>query len=466
MVNLTFLGATGTVTGSRYLVEAHGTKVLVDAGMFQGPKELRLRNWAPFPVEPSTLDAVILTHAHIDHTGILPLLVRQGFDGPTIATPSTLRLLRVLLPDAAHLQEEEAYWANKKGFSKHAPALPLFDAGDAEKTLRKLQPVPFGTPQAVGTRFRVEWRAAGHILGSAVLVVEVDAGGDAPLRIGFSGDLGRYDAPILADPTGVAQADYLVVESTYGGRKHSPAAETIEALARIVNETSARRGVLLVPAFAIGRTQTLLYLLRQLEDEGRIPKLPVFVDSPMAIKASEYYLKHREEHDAETRELAAMGVKPMLPDGTMFCPTRDDSKKVNQIQGRAIILSAAGMMTGGRVLHHAAERLPNNRNTILLAGYQAAGTRGRRLAEGEEEIKIHGNWVKVRAKVVTLDGLSAHADEDEILRWARALKRPPRQTFVVHGEPESAAAMAGRLHADLGFAARVAALDETVTLSG
>jgi len=464
-ITLQFLGAAGCVTGSRFLLTAGDERLLVDCGQFQGEKGLRLRNWTPIPPESRDVAGIVLTHAHIDHSGLLPRYVGEGYRGPVLATAATCDLLRILLPDAAHLQEEEAYWANKKGYSKHTPALPLFTTRDAERALGLLRPADYRTPVAVGTRFQVEWRTAGHILGSAVLVVTVDrSGGAPPLRVVFSGDLGRYDAPILRDPAGVTHADVLVVESTYGGRTHTPAEETVQALADIVNETVGRRGTLLVPAFAVGRTQTLLYLLRALEDAGRIPRLPVFVDSPMAIKASEYYFGHREEHDAETRELTAMGVKPLVPDGTVFCPGRDESKRINQVTGRAIIVSASGMMTGGRVLHHAAQRLPDRRNTILLAGYQSAGTRGRRLADGETEIKIHGEFVPVRARVAALDGLSAHADEDELIRWAGVFRTPPRQTYVVHGEPVAAHALAKRLKDDLGFRADPAGMDQIVTL--
>jgi metallo-beta-lactamase family protein len=464
-ITLQFLGAAGCVTGSRFLLTAGDERLLVDCGQFQGEKELRLRNWEPLSEASRDVAGIVLTHAHIDHSGLLPRYVGEGWRGPILATPGTCDLLRILLPDAAHLQEEEAYWANKRGYSKHAPALPLFTARDAEKTLGLLRPTAFRTPVGVGSRFRVEWRSAGHILGSAVLVVEVDQGAGAPLRVVFSGDLGRYDAPILRDPAGVTHADVLVIESTYGGRRHTPAEETVQALADIVNETVGRRGTLLIPAFAVGRTQTLLYVLRALEDTGRIPRLPVFVDSPMAIKASEYYLAHREEHDAETCELTALGLKPLVPDGTMFCPGRDESKRINQVTGRAIIISASGMMTGGRILHHAAQRLPDKRNTILLAGYQSAGTRGRRLADGETELKVHGELVPVRARVAQLDGLSAHADEDELVRWAGVFRAPPRQTFVVHGEPEAASALAERLKSDLGFEAHPAAMDQAVRLA-
>lgn len=463
-VRLHFLGAAGSVTGAKFLLEAGDDRLLVDCGMFQGPKELRQRNWVPFSLPTIGATAVALTHAHIDHSGMLPRLVGDGFPGPILATSATCDLLRILLPDAAHLQEEEAHWANKKGYSKHSPALPLFGARDAERALGRLQPVGYRTQVPVGDRIRVEWRSAGHILGSAVLVVEVDRSGGPPLRVVFSGDLGRYDAPILRDPAGVTHADYLLLESTYGGRLHTSAAETAETLARVVNEASDRRGVLLVPAFAVGRTQTLLYLLRELEDAGRIPKLPVFVDSPMAIQACQYYLDHKEEYDAETLELRAMGVRPLLPDGTVFCRSRDESKRINSVSGRAIILSASGMLTGGRVLHHAAQRLPDKRATVLLAGYQSAFTRGRRLLDGEREIKIHGEMIPVRAHVASIDGLSAHADADELVRWTEVLRTPPKTTFLVHGEPDAATALAQRLERERGFATRIPALGDVVAL--
>lgn len=449
-VSIRFLGAAGTVTGSKFFLRAGDEAMLVDCGLFQGPKKLRLRNWQHLPIAKKEIDFIVLTHAHIDHSGYLPRLVRNGYPNRIWGTSGTCDLLKVLLPDAAYLQEEQAEYANRKGFSKHKPALPLFNKQDAEQTLQQLRQIPYREPTRMGKSFTVEFRRAGHILGSAIIIVTIDTGKGQPRRIVFSGDLGRYGAPILRDPAPVEKADYLVVESTYGDRTHSRQPPPADLLAKIVNETIDSGGLLLVPAFAVGRTQTLLYLLRQLEDSGQIPSLPIYLDSPMAIKASRFHLKHHEEYDEETLRLEALKADPLLPDRIHFCVTRQESEALNKIKHRAIIISASGMLTGGRILHHASVRLPDSRNTMLLTGFQAAGTRGRRLLEGEEEIKIHGQMVPVKARVVQLNGLSAHADADEILKWVSSFKMPPEKTFVVHGEPTSSQALADRLKAEAG----------------
>ena len=463
-VTIRFLGAAGTVTGSKYLVEADGERLLVDCGMYQGRKELRLRNWAPLPVAPASIDHVVFTHAHIDHSGYAPRLLRDGYEGLYWGTSGTCDLLRVLLPDAAHLQQEQAEYSNRKGFTKHSPALPLFSAADAEGVLERLKTLPYRRPVQVGRRLSVEARGVGHILGASSLVVSVAREAGPPLRITFSGDVGRYEAPILRDPAPVEATDYLVIESTYGGRKHPSGEEAIEALATVVNESVARGGVLLVPAFAIGRTQTLLYVLRQLEDQKRIPRLPVYLDSPMAIQASEYYKRHPEDFDAETLRLQSHRAQPFAPDMLRYVASRKQSKKLNRIDRRAIIISASGMITGGRIMHHAAVRLPHEQNTLLVCGFQAEGTRGRRLLEGEPEIKIHGQPVPVRAHVAQLSGFSAHADEDELVRWTTALSEPPRRIFVTHGEPQGSTALAARLQAERGFETYIPTYEETVEL--
>lgn len=462
MVNLTFLGATGTVTGSRYLVEAHGSRVLIDAGMFQGPKELRLRNWAPFPVKPASLDHVILTHAHIDHTGILPLLVRQGFAGPTLATPSTLRLLRVLLPDAAHLQEEEARYANKVGSTKHRPAQPLFDLEDVKHALRTIRPVPFDEWFVVHPGMQLRYHRQGHILGAAAVELRIKAAGEH-ITLYFSGDVGRYDVPVLTPPESYPGSTYLVVESTYGDRLHAPT-DPRDDLAEVIREGIARGGVILVPAFAIDRTQEVLYYLRELIEDEVVPAVPVFVDSPMAREATAAYRETVREHDAETRHLRSEGVDVFSPPNLTIVGRTDESKHLNSVRGPAIIISASGMATGGRILHHLRHRLPHPENTVLFVGYQAAGTRGRAIQEGDEAVKIFGEMVPVRAQVRSISSLSAHADADELEIWLARAETAPRTVFVTHGEPPASAALAERITRRFSWPCHIPSLEETVRL--
>jgi metallo-beta-lactamase family protein len=443
--SLRFLGAAGTVTGSRHLVTAGDARVLLDAGLFQGPKELRLRNRAPFAVPPASLAAVVLTHAHIDHSGALPLLWRQGFRGKVHCTPATRDLAGLLLPDSGRLQEEEARWANRRGYSKHAPnAAPLYTEAEAVEVLRLLRPLPYGERREVAPGVAVTLHRAGHILGSATALVEV-ASGAPPRRVLFSGDLGRYGAPILSDPEPAPEADDLVLECTYGDKRHEGSPR--EELKRAVLETVARGGALLMPAFAIGRTQEVLFELRDLEARGEIPVLPVFVDSPMAVDATPIYLAHREDHDGEMARLFAAGEEPLRPANTTFARAPEQSKRINEVAGACVIISASGMATGGRVLHHLARRLPDERTTVLLVGYQAAGTRGWSLQHGAATLRLHGEDVPVRARVVTISGFSAHADSEEAARWLATLPRPPRRVFCVHGEPGALAATAARLRA-------------------
>jgi metallo-beta-lactamase family protein len=444
VATLRFLGAAGTVTGSRFLLEAGAARVLVDAGLFQGQKALRLRNRAPWPVEPASLSAVVLTHAHVDHSGALPLLVRQGYAGPVHVTPATRDLLGLLLPDSGRLQEEEARWANQKGYSKHAPnAAPLYTEEDALATLPRLAPLPYGRPLVVAAGVTLTFHRAGHILGSATALLELE--GPPRRRVLFSGDLGRYDAPILPDPEPAPAADLLVLESTYGGRHHPPGGAAREALRDEVRGAVARGGALLVPAFAVGRTQEVLFTLRDLEARGEIPALPVFVDSPMAVDATPIHLAHREDHDDEMSRLFAAGVEPLRPSRLQFARTPDQSKAINQVTGPCIILSASGMATGGRVLHHQARRLPDERTTVLLVGFQAAGTRGWSLQNGATTLRIHGEDVPVRARVASVTGFSAHADEADLCRWLATFPAPPRTTFLVHGEPPALAEAKARL---------------------
>jgi len=425
MASIRFLGAAGTVTGSRFLVEAGPARVLVDAGLFQGPKELRLRNRAPWAVPPSSLSAVVLTHAHIDHSGALPLLARQGFGGPVHVTPATRDLLGLLLPDSGRLHEEEARWANKKGYSRHAPhAAPLYSEEDALAVLPRLAPLPYGRPGQVAPGVTLTFHRAGHILGSATVLLELE--GPPRRRLLFSGDLGRYGAPILPDPERGVEADVLVVESTYGGRRHPEGPAASHALREEVLSAVARGGALLIPAFAIGRTQEVLFTLRDLEGRGEIPELPVFVDSPMAVDATPIHLAHREDHDDEMARLLAAGVEPLRPRRLQFARSPEQSKAINRVEGPCVILSASGMATGGRVLHHLARRLPDERTTVLLVGYQAAGTRGWSLQNGAATLRIHGEEVPVRARVAGITGFSAHADEAELSRWLATFPAPPR----------------------------------------
>ena len=457
---LQFLGAAGTVTGSKFLLTADGEQFLLDCGLFQGLKELRERNWRPPPFQARDVQAVVLSHAHIDHSGYLPLLVRRGFRGPIHCTPGSADLLRVLLLDAAHLQEEEAALANRYGYSKHKPALPLFTTADAEAALTLVAPHPYGERFAVGKSVTALFRRAGHILGSAT--VELQVGSTRPLTLVHSGDLGRWNRPILRDPELVPEADVLLVESTYGDRVHAP--DPAETLARIVREAAARGGALLVPAFAVGRTQELIWTLRKLEDAGRVPVLPVYVDSPMAIDVTDIYCRHPEDHDLDMTELMDAKRCPLCCKQYHLARTPQESKALNAHREPIIIISASGMATGGRILHHLKERLPDERTTVLLPGFQVVGTRGRALQDGARNVRIHGQPVTVRAHVETLDGLSAHADRDEILRWLHGFKRAPRQVHVVHGEPGAARSLAARVREEFGWRVEVAKDGATVSL--
>ncbi|MEP0772825.1 MAG: MBL fold metallo-hydrolase [Acidobacteriota bacterium] len=463
MPTLTFLGAAGTVTGSRYLFEAHGRRILIDTGLFQGRKELRRRNWERLPADPATLDAVILTHAHVDHAGYLPRLVRDGFRGPTVATAPTRRLLQVVLPDAARLQEEEARFANKVGSSKHSPALPLFDVRDAHAAVDTVEGKPFGQPFTLFPGFEVTFRRQGHILGAAAVELAVKVAGGERITVFFSGDVGRYDVPVLRPPEDYPGSTYLVVESTYGDRLHDPA-DPREQLTEIVREVQQDRGVLLIPAFAIDRTQELLYFLRELITDGAIDPLPIFLDSPMAREATQIYRQCLSEHDAEARELLRDGVDPLSPPNLTIIGTTQESKQLNSLRGPAVIISASGMATGGRILHHLRHRLGDPSTTVLFAGYQAEGTRGRRLIDGEKELKIFGEMVPVAARILRLSSLSAHADADELTIWLSRAPAAPRQVFVTHGEPPASQAFAARLAERLGWQCQVPGLEETVEL--
>lgn len=463
MATLTFLGATGCVTGSRYLLEIHGRRVMVDAGLFQGPKELRLRNWEPFPVDPSSLDAIVLTHSHIDHTGFLPRLVREGFAGAVLATPPTVRLLQVLLPDAAHLQEEEARFANKVGSTRHSPALPLFSVADARTALDQVAAVPFGTAYSLAPGIEFTFHRQGHILGAASVTVRFKVAGGGHRSIVFSGDVGRYDAPILWPPEPFAGADFLVVESTYGDRLHDPG-DPKDQLADVINATAERSGVVVIPAFAVDRAQQMLYYLHELLADELIPSMPIFLDSPMARQATAAYRQFAREHDVEMKAMLRDGVDPLAPRGLTIVGGRHESQRVNSVGGPAIIISASGMATGGRILHHLRHRLGDPENTVFFVGFQAAGTRGRRLVDGESEIKIFGEMIPVRARIAQISSLSAHADADELMIWLNRADPRPRTTFITHGEPAAAAAMAERIRSQLGWTCAIPALEEKVEL--
>ena len=452
MTSIRFLGAAGTVTGSRHLVQHGDARVLVDAGLFQGLKDLRLRNRAPWPLPPASVDAVVLTHAHVDHEGALPMLVRDGFMGLVHCTPATRDLSGLLLPDSGRLQEEEAGYANRKGYSKHAPqARPLYTEADAVAALPRLRAIAYGEWREVAKGVTVRFHRAGHILGSAS--VEMELSGDPPRRLLFSGDLGRYGAPILPDPEPGIAVDALLLESTYGGKRHEGEPPD-RALRTEVIRAAGQKGVLLVPAFAIGRTQEILFSLKQLEQAGEIPKLPVFVDSPMAVDATPIFLAHREDHDDEMARRVALGEEPLRPALLSFVRSVAQSKELNERSGPFILLSASGMATGGRVLHHLARRLPDPNTTVLLVGFQAAGTRGAQLQEGAAAVRIHGEEVPVKARVASISGFSAHADEGEIVRWLDTFPAAAGRTFLVHGEPVALAAAKARMDR-LGWPAHV-----------
>jgi len=463
MATLQFLGATQTVTGSKYVLEVGGSRAIIDCGLFQGFKELRQRNWERLPVNPASIGWALLTHAHIDHTGYLPRLVKDGFTGPVYATTGTADLLKIMLPDSGRLQEEDAEFANRKGYTKHEPALPLYTEQDALAALKQLRPVDYGQEVHLSKFLSARFFSVGHILGSSFIKFTVSEPDRDPFTIIFSGDVGRYDEPILNDPSVADEADYLLVESTYGNRLHDHE-DPKERLAAIINAAAERGGKIIIPAFAVGRTQLLVYYLRELEDEGRIPVLPVHVDSPMGAAATRLYLRHKEDHDFDMQRLENLKRNPLATHNFSLVQGRGGSKALDQEQGAAIIISASGMATGGRVLHHLEKFLPDPATTVIFVGYQAAGTRGRRLQDGEHEIKIHGEFVPVRARIESIGSLSAHADAAELMRWLGGFKRPPRTTYIIHGEEDSANALRDKIEKDLGWNAVVPTYKEVVEL--
>ena len=467
MATLSFWGGVGTVTGSKYLIETDKARVLIDCGMFQGLKELRERNWQEPPFDPRALNAVLITHAHIDHTGYLPRMVRQGFNGPVYCSRGTADLLEILLPDAGRLQEEDADYRNRHKITRHTPALPLYTEKDALATLEQVRPLPNdGVAVEVAPGIRAGFRIAGHILGSSLVLVEIaGAGADRDgRRVLFSGDLGHYDQPIIHDPVAPPLCDYLLVESTYGDRLHDPE-NPKAALTRIITDAANRNGVVLIPAFAVGRTQELIYLIRELEDEKAIPVLPVYVDSPMAAASTAAYANRKEEHDEDYASVLAQQRHPLRTHSMTTATSKAQSKSLNQAQGTRVIISASGMMTGGRVLHHAIRLLPDPNTTLVFVGYQAAGTLGRRILDGEQEVRILGQQIPVRCRVDKISGFSAHADWKEVIRWLEGLPTGPRQTFLTHGEPPAANAMAARIKERFGWAVSVPTYGERFELS-
>ncbi len=441
-MQITFLGATGTVTGSKYLVSSNETKILIDCGLFQGLKALRLRNWDRLPVDIASINAVILTHAHIDHSGYLPILVKQGFRGRIYCSAATHELCSILLPDSGRLQEEQADYANRHGFSKHKPALPLYTEQDARHSLSFFVPVEFEQENVHGG-LRFVLYPSGHIPGAASVRI-----GNGNTRIAFSGDVGRPDDPIMKPPVVVQEADYLVVESTYGNRRH-PEEDPRQMLGNIINKTIARKGAVIVPAFAVGRTQLLLHYIRQLKDDGTIPDIPVYLNSPMAVHATEIFYRHYQEHRLSLQQCeAACSV-------AMVVESADESMELNRRHGPMIVLAGSGMATGGRVVHHLKAFAPDARNTILFVGFQAEGTRGAAMLNGAQTIRIHGEDVPVRAEVSSIQSLSAHADYAQILDWMKLMKRAPRQVFVTHGEISAANAMVEHIEKTLHWPARV-----------
>jgi metallo-beta-lactamase family protein len=453
-LKLTFLGGAGTVTGSKYLLQNGGDRLLVDCGLFQGFKALRLRNWAPPPVAPDSITGVILTHAHLDHSGYLPLLAKQGFRGPIVCTAATADLCGILLPDSGHLQEQDALFANRHHFSKHHPALPLYTEKDAAAVLEQLRPTPFDQSVALPGGAQLRLLRAGHILGAATAVVTWSG-----ITVAFSGDIGRYGDPLMPDPVAPRQADYLLIESTYGDRHHDNA-DPEAALAEIITAAIHRGGTVIIPAFAVGRAQSLLFHIARLKASGRLPRLlPVFLDSPMAIDATDIFRRHCADHRLDAAQMR------LLDGDVRYVRSSEESKALTANPLPKVIVSASGMATGGRVLHHLEHYAPDSRNAIVFAGFQAGGTRGSAILAGADRIKMYGHYVPIRAHIHELSMLSAHGDRDELLRWAREFDTPPRTAFVVHGEPASADALRHALEEELLWNCVVPDHNQTVTLS-
>lgn len=462
MAKLTFLGAAGCVTGSKYLVEAAGKKLLVDCGLFQGTDDLKERNWNPLPVDPKTIDYLVLTHAHLDHTGWLPVLVRDGYNKTIYANPATIELTEILLKDSGHLQEEETQDAQKHKWSKHPQPRALYTSDEVEPVLRLLRPMPRNGGFDISPEFHIESYDAGHILGSSSLELTIHENGRKTVMV-FSGDIGRYDQPILNDPVSpvTKQIDVLLCESTYGDREHE-VGDPLQVLGDIVNRVVKRGGSIVIPAFAIGRTQTFMYYLRRLENLQRVPKVPVYVDSPMALNATQLYLKHNEDHDLQFARDEQNGGDPLSVHEFHLTRSVEESKGINNVKTPCIIISASGMVTGGRVLHHLAQRLGDARNCVILGGFQAEGTRGRALQEGAKTLKLYGQMVPVLAEIVEMGQLSAHAGKSELMRWLTGLQVPPQQVYLTHGEPAAAQSLQQAITEKFLWKAAVARYLDTV----
>jgi len=461
---LQFLGAAGTVTGSRYLVDAGSERLLVDCGLFEGEKELRLRNWSPFPVPPASIHWLLLTHAHLDHTGYIPRLIKEGFRGQVLATAGTVDLAHLLLPDSGHLQEEDARYANERGFSKHKPALPLYTYNDAVTSLDHFRAVDESKPVEISQHFSCRFFPAGHILGARMIELTVRENG-VERRVLFSGDLGRERQLVIREPVvPEVSGDYtMLCESTYGDRLH-PSDDFRSRFASIVESTAARGGTVVIPAFAVGRTQELLYVIRELIEQNQMHSIPIHVDSPMAIDCTDIYRRHHEDHNLEMDALEKHGVKPFAPPGVHFDRTVDESKAINDVHYPMVIISASGMATGGRVLHHLKRCLPDHRNTILFEGFQAAATRGRIIQSGATSVKIHGEQVPVRARVESMENLSGHADYGEILRWLGRFPQAPQRVHLVHGEPAASQSLKGKITDQLHWDTAIAAYLQKIAL--
>ena len=448
-MRLTFVGGAGTVTGSKYLLELPGARLLIDCGLFQGLKRLRERNWKPLQFDPKSLDAIVLTHAHIDHSGYLPVVARAGFRGPVFCTAATEKLLGILLPDSAYLQEEEARFANRHRYSKHAPALPLYTQDDAAAALRLLRPVDWSEHVALGGDAAARFSPAGHLIGAASVLVE-----SRSKRVLFSGDVGRPDDPLMRPPQPPPSADWVVIESTYGNRVHptvDPEAELVSA----INRAIARGGVIVVPSFAVGRAQLLLHLIARAKNRGAIPDVPVFLNSPMATDATRIYREHRPEHRLTEEECRVMCS------AARYVNTVEESKALNDLRAPAVIVAASGMAAGGRVVHHLKAYAGDPRNMILFTGFQAPGTRGAALVGGADTVKIHGEWYAVRAEVVQLSGMSAHADRNQLVAWLAQMEAAPERVFVTHGEPAAADMLRQYLRRDVAAEVAVPELAET-----